>query len=185
MPDKIDQLFDDLQSRGYAKDKTRKQFRDYMLAPGKQGYENRRTFFEDFKSNGETSLGSYEDFKGLLGLHATKQQKQAAPSVYQKAQGGGGLGRAMKSVSAKVQQSRAVGQPQAKVEQEPQNYIARPDSYTSPGSLVGQLEKRDKQAETAMMQPVRDISKKVEDRSFTPQRAGTQYVDEKGNVVKD
>lgn len=185
MPDKIDQLFDDLQSRGYAKDKTRKQFRDYMLAPGKQGYENRRTFFEDFKSNGETSLGSYEDFKGLLGLHATKQQRQNAPSVYQKAQGGGGLGRAMKSVSAKVQQSRAVGQPQAKVQQEPQNYIARPDSYTSPGSLVGQLEKRDEQAETAMMQPLRDISKKVEDRSFTPQRAGTQYVDEEGNVVKD
>jgi hypothetical protein len=84
MPDKIDQLFDDLQSRGYAKDKTRKQFRDYMLAPGKQGYENRKTFFEDFKTNGETDLGSYEDFKGLLGLHAVKKQTQP-PTVYQKA----------------------------------------------------------------------------------------------------
>lgn len=82
MPDKIDQLFGDLQSRGYAKDKTLKQFREYMLAPGKQGYENRKTFFEDFKSNGETSLGSYEDFRNLLGLKAvTPQRKQQASAA--------------------------------------------------------------------------------------------------------
>ena len=70
MPDKIDLLFDDLQSRGFAKDKSREDFRSYMLAPGQQGYENRKTFFEDFKSQGLTDLGSYEEFRDLIGLHA-------------------------------------------------------------------------------------------------------------------
>ena len=48
MADKIDALFDDLQSRGFAQDKTREDFRNYMLAPGTQGYQNRKDFFEDF-----------------------------------------------------------------------------------------------------------------------------------------
>ena len=74
MADRIDQLFGDLQSRGFAKDKTLKEFRDYMLAPGDQGYQNRKTFFEDFKSQGLTDLETYEDFKKLIGLHAEKPQ---------------------------------------------------------------------------------------------------------------
>ena len=72
MPDKLDLLFDDLKSRGYAEGKSRQEFRDYMLAPGKQGYENRKTFFDDFKNNGETDLASYEDFKKLMGFRAAK-----------------------------------------------------------------------------------------------------------------
>lgn len=68
MRDKIDQLFDDLQSRGFAKDKSNQEFRDYMLAPGEQGYNNRKQFFEDFKSQGMTDLETYEDFADLMGL---------------------------------------------------------------------------------------------------------------------
>lgn len=80
MTDRIDQLFDDLQSRGYAKDKTNQQFRDFMLAPGKQGYENRKQFFEDFKSQGMTDLETYEDFASLLGLHAGTPERRSTPT---------------------------------------------------------------------------------------------------------
>lgn len=80
MRDKIDALFDDLQSRGFAKGKTNQQFRDYMLAPGKQGYENRKQFFEDFKSQGMTDLETYEDFAGLLGMQAGTPERRTTPT---------------------------------------------------------------------------------------------------------
>ncbi len=76
MADKIDALFDDLQSRGFAQDKTREDFRNYMLAPGTQGYQNRKDFFEDFKSQGLTDLGTYEDFAQLIGLRGVKRNQQ-------------------------------------------------------------------------------------------------------------
>lgn len=68
MPSKIDALFGDLQSRGFAKDKSLQQFRDYMLAPGEQGYKNRKAFYDDFKSRGMTNIGSYEEFSRFLNL---------------------------------------------------------------------------------------------------------------------
>ena len=80
MADRIDVLFGDLQSRGYAKDKTNQEFRDYMLAPGKQGYENRKQFFEDFKSQGLTDLETYEDFAQLMGLHAGTPERRNKPT---------------------------------------------------------------------------------------------------------
>jgi len=80
MADRIDQLFGDLQSRGFAKDKTNQEFRDYMLAPGKQGYENRKQFFEDFKSQGLTDLDTYEDFASLMGLHAGTPERRNMPA---------------------------------------------------------------------------------------------------------
>ena len=80
MADRIDVLFGDLQSRGYAKDKTNQEFRDYMLAPGKQGYENRKQFFEDFKSQGLTDLETYEDFAQLMGLHAGTPERKNKPT---------------------------------------------------------------------------------------------------------
>lgn len=83
MADKIDALFDDLQSRGFAKDKTREDFRNYMLAPGTQGYQNRKDFFDDFKGQGLTDLGTYEDFAQLIGLRGVRrnQQQSAAKPV--------------------------------------------------------------------------------------------------------
>ena len=175
MPDKIDLLFDDLQSRGYAKDKTRKQFRDYMLAPGKQGYENRRTFLHDFQSNGETNLKNYEEFKGLLGLHAVKKPTGQTPSVYQKA----------KQQSQKAAPAATQSQPAVNGGSDISPYIARQDNYTRPGSLVEQLNQRDAETEQTITKPLRETAKKVQNRQFTPQRTGTQYVDDNGNVVKD
>lgn len=85
MRDKIDQLFGDLQSRGFAKDKTNQEFRDYMLAPGEQGYQNRKQFFEDFKSQGMTDLETYEDFAALMGLHAGTPERRNIPQPQQPA----------------------------------------------------------------------------------------------------
>ena len=56
--------------------KTREDFRNYMLAPGTQGYQNRKDFFEDFKSQGLTDLGTYEDFAQLIGLRGVKRNQQ-------------------------------------------------------------------------------------------------------------
>lgn len=84
MADKIDALFSDLQSRGFAKDKTIDEFRSYMLAPGEQGYRNRKDFFDDFKGQGMTDLNSYEEFANLLGLRAAKKkpaQPAKAPAI--------------------------------------------------------------------------------------------------------
>ena len=81
MADKLDDLFADLQSRGFAQDKTNADFRSYMLAPGKQGYENRKTFFEDFKSQGLTGLNSYEEFASLIGLKGRPQQPSVKPQM--------------------------------------------------------------------------------------------------------
>ncbi len=78
MADKISALFDDLQSRGFSKDKTLDEFRSYMLAPGKQGYQNRKAFFDDFKAQGMTDLNSYEDFAHLLGLRAAPRKQNGA-----------------------------------------------------------------------------------------------------------
>ena len=80
MADKIDALFDDLQSRGFAKDKTREDFRNYMLAPGTQGYQNRKDFFDDFKGQGLTDLGTYEDFVQLIGLRGGRRNQQQSAS---------------------------------------------------------------------------------------------------------
>ena len=51
-----------------------------MLAPGKQGYENRKKFFDDFKSQGMTDLETYEDFAALLGLHAGTPERRTTPN---------------------------------------------------------------------------------------------------------
>jgi mRNA-degrading endonuclease HigB of HigAB toxin-antitoxin module len=71
---RLNDLFDDLRAKGFAKDKTREEFYSYMLAPGKQGYQNRKDFFDDYKSNGLTDLNSYEEFAKWLGLRPAKQQ---------------------------------------------------------------------------------------------------------------
>ena len=47
-----------------------------MLAPGEQGYQNRKQFFEDFKSQGMTDLETYEDFADLMGLHAGTPERR-------------------------------------------------------------------------------------------------------------
>lgn len=69
---KLNELFDNIRAKGFAKDKTREEFFNYMLAPGKQGYKNRKDFFDDYKGHGLTDLNSYEEFVKWLGLRPVK-----------------------------------------------------------------------------------------------------------------
>lgn len=69
--DKIDQLYDALKADG-AVSKDRNNFRNVMLAPGKDGYQNRKRLFDALKADGAVDSSSYEEFAQRLGLHAVK-----------------------------------------------------------------------------------------------------------------
>lgn len=67
--DKIDQLYDALKKDG-AVSKSREHFRSKMLAPGKEGYQNRLQLYKALKADGAVNSPTYEEFRNRLGLHA-------------------------------------------------------------------------------------------------------------------
>ena len=74
--DRIDTMYDALSKDG-AEIGTRQQFKELMLAPGKQGYQNRLDFFNAMKQDGAEIGDTYEDFARAIGLHAVVSQKKA------------------------------------------------------------------------------------------------------------
>ena len=89
--DKIDQLYDALKKDG-AVSKSRENFRSKMLAPGKEGYQNRLQLYNALKADGAIDSPTYEEFGKRLGLHAVntapapkpQQQKTQAATQQQK-----------------------------------------------------------------------------------------------------
>ena len=79
MPDKIDTLYDALKADG-AVTKSREHFRSKMLAPGAEGYKNRKQLYDALKADGAVSSKNYEEFAARLGLHAVKPAP-AKPAV--------------------------------------------------------------------------------------------------------
>lgn len=87
--DNIDKLYDALKADGIL-DKDRQTFRDYMLAPGQQGYKNRVAIYNTLKADEYVNSATYEDFSKALGLTGSpkpastpasaKQQPPAQPS---------------------------------------------------------------------------------------------------------
>lgn len=69
--DKIDQLYDALKKDG-AVSKSREHFRSKMLAPGKEGYQNRLQLYNALKADGAVDSPTYEEFRNRLGLRAVK-----------------------------------------------------------------------------------------------------------------
>lgn len=108
--DKFDQLYNALKADG-AVSGTREHFRQFVYAPGKQGYHNRKQLYDALHTDGAVSSNSYEEFAQRLGLHAVNpkplQQKPVQPvkklTMKQRAQ----------EVAAQYQQSkqRKVQQP--------------------------------------------------------------------------
>ena len=80
--DKFDQLYNALKADG-AVSGTREHFRKFVLAPGKQGYQNRKQLYDALYADGAVSSSSYEDFAQRLGLHAVKPQQKAKSVVQQ------------------------------------------------------------------------------------------------------
>lgn len=80
--DKFDQLYNALKADG-AVSGTREHFRQFVYAPGKQGYHNRKQLYDALYADGAVSSKSYEEFAQRLGLHAVnpkpQQQKPVQP----------------------------------------------------------------------------------------------------------
>lgn len=78
--DKFDQLYNALKADG-AVTGTREYFRQFVYAPGKQGYQNRKQLYDALYADGAVSSKSYEEFAQRLGLHAVnpKPQQKAKP----------------------------------------------------------------------------------------------------------
>lgn len=85
--DKFDQLYNALKADG-AVSGTREHFRQFVYAPGKQGYHNRKQLYDALHADGAVSSKSYEEFAQRLGLHAVnpKPQQKAQPVVQQPVQ---------------------------------------------------------------------------------------------------
>ena len=80
--DKFDQLYNALKADG-AVTGTREHFKQFVYAPGKQGYQNRKQLYDALHADGAVSSNSYEEFAQRLGLHAVnpkpQQQKPVQP----------------------------------------------------------------------------------------------------------
>lgn len=85
--DKFDQLYNALKADG-AVSGTREHFRQFVYAPGKQGYHNRKQLYDALHVDGAVSSNSYEEFAQRLGLHAVnpKPQQKTNPVVPQPVQ---------------------------------------------------------------------------------------------------
>ena len=81
--DKIDQLYDALKKDG-AVSKSRENFRSKMLAPGKEGYQNRLQLYKALKADGAIDSLTYEEFGKRLGLHAVNNTPAPAHPQPQK-----------------------------------------------------------------------------------------------------
>lgn len=75
--DKFDQLYNALYADG-AVTCTRENFKKFVYAPGKQGYQNRLQLYNALHADGAVSSGTYEEFAQRLGLHAVKQPRSKA-----------------------------------------------------------------------------------------------------------
>ena len=81
--DKFDQLYNALKADG-AVSGTREHFRQFVYAPGKQGYHNRKQLYDALHADGAVSSKSYEEFAQRLGLHAVNPKPQQKAVAQQK-----------------------------------------------------------------------------------------------------
>lgn len=111
--DKFNQLYNALKADG-AVTGSREHFRQFVYAPGKQGYQNRKQLYDALHADGAVSCKSYEEFAQRLGLHAVNPKPQQK-TMKQRAQ----------EVAAQYQQSR-----QRKAQNKPQQPRTAPASGT-------------------------------------------------------
>ena len=100
--DKFDQLYNALKADG-AVSGTREHFRQFVYAPGKQGYQNRKQLYDALHADGAVSSNSYEEFAQRLGLHAVNPKPQQKPVAPQKPMT---TSQRAQQVAAQYQQSR-------------------------------------------------------------------------------
>lgn len=124
--DKFDQLYNALKADG-AVSGTIEHFRQFVYAPGKQGYHNRKQLYDALHADGAVSSKSYEEFAQRLGLHAVnpKPQQQKPLTMKQRAQ----------EVAAQYQQTKPLKQPKyQQVKPQAQNKPQRQSTATASGT---------------------------------------------------
>lgn len=124
--DKFDQLYNALKADG-AVTGTREHFRQFVYAPGKQGYHNRKQLYDALHADGAVSSKSYEEFAQRLGLHAVnpKPQQQKPLTMKQRAQ----------EVAAQYQQTKPLKQPKyQQIKPLAQNKPQQPSAATASGT---------------------------------------------------
>ena len=124
--DKFDQLYNALKADG-AVTGTREHFRQFVYAPGKQGYHNRKQLYDALHADGAVSSKSYEEFAQRLGLHAVnpKPQQQKPLTMKQRAQ----------EVAAQYQQTKPLKQPKyQQTKPLAQNKPQQPSTETASGT---------------------------------------------------
>ena len=124
--DKFDQLYNALKADG-AVTGTREHFRQFVYAPGKQGYHNRKQLYDALHADGAVSSKSYEEFAQRLGLHAVnpKPQQKKPLTMKQRAQ----------EVAAQYQQTKPLMQPKyQQVKPLAQNKPQRQSTATASGT---------------------------------------------------
>ncbi len=80
--DKVDELYDNLKEDGWVEN-SREHFRAFFLAPGAQGYKNRKALYDNMKEDGYVDSPTYEEFARRMGMHAT-QPKPTQPTPQSK-----------------------------------------------------------------------------------------------------
>lgn len=80
MPDKIDQLYEALRKDG-AVTKSRDNFRNYVLAPGDEGVQNRKALYEALKADGAVTSPTQDEFERRLEISSatSSPSTQTAP----------------------------------------------------------------------------------------------------------
>lgn len=103
--DKFDQLYNALKADG-AVTGTREHFKQFVYAPGKQGYHNRKQLYDALHADGAVSSKSYEEFAQRLGLHAVNPQPQQQKPLTMKQRAQKVAAQYQKPRQQKVQQPR-------------------------------------------------------------------------------
>lgn len=121
--DKFDQLYNALKADG-AVTGTREHFKQFVYAPGKQGYHNRKQLYDALYADGAVSSKSYEEFAQRLGLHAVNPKPQQK-TMKQRAQ----------EVAAQYQQTKPLKQPKyQQTKPLAQNKPQQPNTATASGT---------------------------------------------------
>lgn len=167
--DKFDQLYNALKADG-AVSGTREHFRQFVYAPGKQGYHNRKQLYDALYADGAVSSKSYEGFAQRLGLHAVnpKHQQQKPLTMKQRAQ----------EVAAQYQQTKPLKQPKfQQTKPLAQNKQQQPRTATTSGTDYMKnwllLNKRTDQMtplEMSQASNMREQSRKVRERYVAEQK---------------
>lgn len=78
--DIVDDLYDNLKEDGWVEN-SREHFREFFLAPGEQGYRNRKALYDNMKEDGYVDSPTYEEFARRMGLVAVKKDEPTKQST--------------------------------------------------------------------------------------------------------